>query len=269
MRERTLAHAPCPLATRQEASPTPRPPPKSTTGENAPGGSGERGWWRRPRRQRACRVPLPRPFSRHARCKDRLPINAFIVPGAFHFPAARARPGAPLSPPGVASLGRLHNVALCKPAGGIKVRASSASCLKACHCACSLRARAFAVLGGAAVLNPRAQHARARPGERAGHPRGLRPRAGGAQRANLRGSSPLRGAARTVPRAGSRTRRDENRRCRARSEARGVTRLQRPRRRRARKFFAALVEATDFEEAPAPSPRARELVRATARTLST
>ncbi len=269
MRERTLAHAPCPLATRQEASPTPRTGPKSTAGDNAPGGSGERGWWRRPRRQRACRAPLPRPFSRHARCKRRLPINAFIGSGAFHFPAARARPGAPLSPPGVASLGRLHNVALCKPAGGIKARANSASCLKACHCACFLRARAFAVLDGAAVLNPRARHARARPGERAGHEgtaRGLRPRAGGAQRAK---SLVLRGAARTVPRAGSRTRRDENRRCRARSDARSVTRLQRPRRRRARKFFAPLLEATDLEEAPAPSPRARELLRATARSLST
>ena len=159
-----------------------------------------------------------------------------------------------------------------KPPGALRCARVARAALKACHCACSLRARAFAVLGGAAVLNPRARHARARPGERAGHEgtaRGLRPRAGGAQRANLGALPRSRGAARTVPRAGSRTRRNENRRCRARSDARSVTRLQRPRRRRARKFFAALLEATDLEEAPAPSPRARELVRATARTLST
>ena len=112
----------------------------------------------------------------------------------------------------LAALGRLHNGALCKPAGGIKVRASSAGCLKACHCACFLRARAFAVLDGAAVLNPRARHARARPGTA----RGLRPReppvlfpapGRGANRA-ARGIEDAQGRGPQMPRAKRSTGRD-------------------------------------------------------------
>jgi hypothetical protein len=178
------------------------------------------------------RVPGPSsPALLPARALQRpLADKRVYRPRCFHFPAARARPGAAPSPPGVASLGRLHNVALCKPAGGIKARASSASCLKACHCACALRARAFAVLDGAAVLNPRARHARARPGERAGHEGTARPPAAraSAQRANLRCSSPLPGRGANRAARGIEHRTKEERRCRARSDARSVTRRQKP-----------------------------------------
>ena len=185
---RTLAHTPCPLTTRREGEPLRRPRSKSTTGETAPpaaparrtGGAG-RG---------AARVPVaPSPALPQARAlRGPLADKRVYRPRHFHVPlrfAPRRQP-----PRLRASLRSTVYItgALCKPAGGVRCARVARAALKACHSACFLRARAFAVLGGAAVLNPRARHARARPGARRG----------------------------PCPRAGSRTRRNENRRCRAR-----------------------------------------------------
>src|ERR1039458_4356792 len=52
-------------------------------GDSAAGGSGERGWWRRPRGSARARGPFPGPSPCTRAARSRLPINAFIGPGTF------------------------------------------------------------------------------------------------------------------------------------------------------------------------------------------